>query len=384
MDFILKEEHRMLREMVREFVNNDVKPVAGKIDEDEQIPESLMQKAKELGLFGVSIPQEYGGAGMGEIGYCVMLEELAHGCNSLAGVIGGHLGLSATAIASAGTHEQKQKYLPSMSTGEKIGCYALSEPNAGSDAQNIQTTAIQKGDRWILTGQKIWITNADIADIFIVYAANDKNLKAYGGITAFIVERGFKGLRVGKVDEKMGLKGMHSPEVFLDDCEVPAENVLGRVGEGFKVAMHTLNAGRISLGAACIGTAKECIDLSIKYAQQRVTFGQPIINHQAIQFMLSEMATITYTMESIAYRTAYMYDLGQKVHREAAMVKYYCTDAVSRVIDHAIQIHGGMGYMKELPLERFYRDARVNRIFEGTNEIQKILIARDLAKKGAY
>lgn len=374
----------MIREMVREFVDKDIKPIAGKIDKEMQIPQHLVQKARELGLFGLAFPQEYGGAGAGKIGYCVMLEELAHGCNSFAGLIGAHEGLSAMSIYAGSTEEQKKKYLPSMCSGDKIGCFALSEPNAGSDAQNIQTSAVKHNSRWILNGQKVWITNADVADIIVVYAVNDKSLKAYGGITAFIVEKGTKGLRIGTVDDKMGLRAMHSPEVFFEDAEVPEENVLGNVGEGFKYAMQALDSGRISLSAACIGSAKEMLDLSIQYSKQRVTFGKPIIEHQAVQFMLSEMATLIYSMESMTYRAAWMQECGEKISREAAIAKYYCTEAVSKVIDMAIQIHGGMGYMSELPFERFYRDARVNRIFEGTNEIQKIIIAKDLAKKGKY
>lgn len=384
MDFTFSEEHEMIRGMVKEFVDKEVKPIAGKIDKEKQIPQKLVDRAKELGLFGLAFPPEYGGAGAGKVGYCVMMEELAHGCNSFAGLIGGHEGLGTMSVYLGGSEEQKQRFMPALCSGKKIACFALSEPNAGSDAQNLQTTAVKKNSKWILNGQKVWITNADIADVIVVYAANDKSLKAYGGITAFVVEKGFKGLRIGTIDDKMGLRAMHSPEIFFEDCEVPEENVLGKVGEGFRIAMQTLDSGRITLATACVGSAKEMLDLSIQYAKQRVTFGKSIIEHQAVEFMLAEMAATIYTMESIAYRTAWMADMGMKFSREAAIAKYYCTEAVSRVIDMAIQIHGGMGYMNELPFERFYRDARVNRIFEGTNEIQKMIIGRDLAKKGKY
>lgn len=384
MEFKFTEEQEMLRQMVREFVNKEIKPIASENDKKGDIPQHLIDRARELGLFGVAFDEKWGGAGMGEMGYCLLLEELAHGDNSFAGLIGAHQGLGTMGINLFASEEQKQRYMPKLVTGEWLACYALSEPNAGSDAQNLQTTAVKKGDKWILNGQKVWITNADRADVILAFAANDKSLKAYGGITAFIVEKSFKGVRIGKVDDKMGLRAMHSPEVFFEDAEIPEQNVIGKVGEGFRVAMGILDVGRVSLGAGCVGTAKECVDLSTQYAMQRITFGKPIIEHQAVQLMLAEMATLTYCMETMVYRTAWNLDHGQKVSREAAITKYYCTESVSKVIDMAIQIHGGMGYMSELPFERFYRDARVNRIFEGTNEIQRIIIAKDLQKKGHY
>lgn len=384
MDWTFTEEQRMFRDMVREFVDNEVKPLAGKHDREGKLDPGVVERAKELGLFGVVFPEDVGGAGLGEIGYCLMMEELSHGCNSLAGLIGAHEGLGGMGIHLFANEEQRRRLMPDVAAGRKLCCYALSEPNAGSDAQNLQTTAVKKGDRWILNGQKVWITGADTASLIVAFAANDRSLRAHGGITAFIVEKEFKGLRIGVIDDKMGLRAMHSPEVFFEDCEVPEQNVLGKVGEGFRVAMSILDVGRVSLSAACIGTAKECLDLSIDYAQKRQTFGKAIIEHQAVQFMLAEMATQIYAMESLTYHTAWMMDAGQRVNREAAIAKYYCTEALGQIVDKAIQIHGGMGYMSELPLERFYRDARVNRIFEGTNEIQRIIVAKDLQKKGKY
>jgi acyl-CoA dehydrogenase len=378
MEFTFTEEQEMFRQMVRDFAGRELKPSAAENDRKGELPERLIERARELGLFGVLFGE------LGEIGYCILMEELGRADNSFAGFIGGHEGLGSMGIHKFGSEAQKNKYMPKLESGEWIACYALSEPNAGSDAQNLQTTAVKKGSNWILNGQKVWITNADRADVILAFAANDRALRARGGISAFIVEKKFKGVRVGKLDEKMGLRAMHSPELFFEECEVPEENVVGPVGEGFKVAMGILDVGRISLGAMCVGTAKECVDLATRYAQQRVTFGKPIIEHQAVQLMLAEMATLTYSMETLVYRTAWMLDRGERVTREAAIAKYYCTESVSKVIDMAIQIHGGMGYMSELPLERFYRDARVNRIFEGTNEIQRIVIARDLQKKGGY
>lgn len=382
MDWRFSEEHEMLRAVVREFVEKEVKPIAGENDLRGDVPESLIEKARELGFFGVAFPQELGGGGLGETGYCILLEELSHGCNSFAGIVGAHQGLGTMGIYLFANDEQRRRILPDLVSGRKLACYALSEPNAGSDAQNLQTTAVKRGDRWILNGQKVWITNADRADWILTFAANDRALRARGGITAFAVERKSKGVRIGAVDDKMGLRAMHSPEVFFEDVEVPEENVIAKVGEGFRVAMSILDCGRVSLGAASLGTAKESLSLSLDYAKKRVTFGKPIAEHQAVQFMLAEMATLIYTMESITYRTAWMMDQKMRVSREAAICKYYCTEALGKVVDMAIQIHGGMGYMRELPLERFYRDARVNRIFEGTNEIQRIVIARNLLEKG--
>lgn len=384
MDFTFTEEHEMLRQMVRDFVDKELRPRARRHDEEGELDPEVIRKAAELGLFGVAFPPEYGGGGLGETGYCIVKEELGHGCNSFSGFLGGHQGLGAMGIYKFGSEPLKQRYLPDLCAGKKIACYALSEPNAGSDAQNLQTTAVKKGDRWILNGQKVWITNADKADVCLAFAANDLKLRARGGITAFVVETKWKGVRIGRVDDKMGLRAMHSPEVFFEDCEVPEENVVGAAGDGFKVAMGILDVGRVSLGAWCTGMAKEMLNVSLDYAQKRITMGKPIIEHQAIQFYLAEMAALIYQMESIVYRTAWMMDQGRRVSREAAICKWICTDNVQRVIDYAIQIHGGMGYMKELPMERYYRDARVMKIFEGTNEIQRLVIARDLQRQGKY
>lgn len=382
--FEFTEEQEMIRQMVREFVDREVKPIAAKIDKEAKIPPTLIDRARELGLFGMPFPEEYGGGGAGEIGYFLACEEISRGCNSLMGLIGAHTSISAMSVYLAGSDAQKRKYLTPMAKGERLACYALTEPGAGSDAGAIQTTAEKRGDKWILNGQKVWITNADIADLFIVYAVNDKEKRAHGGITAFIVEKGFGGITIGAVDEKMGLHGMHSPEVWFENCPVPEENVLGPVGDGFKIAMRALDHGRLSLGANSVGAAKEMLDISIAYAKERKTFGKPIVEHQTIQNYLAEMAKRVYAMESMVYRTAAMYEKGEKTTRESSIVKWYCTEELTTVIDLALQIHGGMGYMRELPIERYYRDTRVFRIFEGANEIQRLVIARELAKKGRW
>jgi alkylation response protein AidB-like acyl-CoA dehydrogenase len=382
--FAFTEEQELIRRTVRDFVDREVKPLAAEIDKSGRIPDSLMSRAKELGLFGMAFPEEYGGAGAGELGYCIQMEELAHGCNSLAGMIGASASITASTIWLAGSEAQKKRYLGALCSGEKIGAYALTETSGGTDAAMLRTTADRDGSDWVLNGDKVWITNADIAGVMVVFALTDRSLRARGGITAFIVDLPAKGVRIGPPDEKLGLHAMHSPQVWLENVRVPAENVIGQLGDGFKYAMMALDRGRLSLGANCIGQAKEMLNLSIAYANQRVAFGKPIAEHQIIQKYLAEMAAKIYAMESMVYRTAWMCDAGMRFSREAALVKFTCTEFVDEVIDTALQIHGGMGYMRELPIERFYRDTRVQRIFEGTNEIQRVIAARDLCKKGSY
>lgn len=382
--FDFTQEQELLRSLVREFVQKEVKPRAAQIDREGRLPPELLARAKELGFFGVAFPEEYGGGGGGETGYCILMEELGRGCGSFAGVVGAHQGIGAMSIWLAGTEAQKRRWLPDLCAGRKIACYALTEPSGGSDAAMIKTTAVRKGSRWVLNGSKIWITNADLADLFVVYAVTDPALRARGGITAFVLERGTPGLTVGPPDEKMGLRAMHSPPIFLDEAEVPDENVLGTPGEGFKIAMAALDRGRLSLGATVLGSAKEMLDLSVGYARQRQAFGKAIVEHEFIQGYLAEMAAWIYVLESAVYRTAWMCDRGMRITRESAIVKMLCTERYAEIVDRALQIHGGMGYMCELPIERFYRDERVYRIFEGTNEIQRIVIARDLVRKGGY
>jgi alkylation response protein AidB-like acyl-CoA dehydrogenase len=384
MEFTFTEEQTMLRDMVRKFTEKEVKPLADKIDKGHEVPMELLKKAADLGLMGIPFPEKYGGSGFGEIGYCIVLEELSRACASTTVTIGAHVGLAAMSVYLGGTEELKQQYLIPLAQGSKLGAYALTEPQAGSDAANIQTTAIRDGDHFVLNGTKLWITNGDIADIIVVYAVTDKALKARGGITAFILEREMPGFSAHRIKEKMGIRGSSTAELVFQDIRVPKENVLGQIGEGFTIAMKTLDESRLSLAAGCIGASKELIALCVDFGKKRSAFGQPIANFQAIQWMIAEMATEVYLMESVVYRTAWMCDQGMKYTRESAICKMYCSEALDRIADRAVQIHGGMGYMGEHPVERFYRDARINRIFEGTNEIQRIVIAEDVLKKGSY
>ncbi len=383
-DFTFTEEQKMLREVARKFADDVVRPRAAEIDEKEEAPMDIIRKAGELGFLGVVFPPEYGGGGFGEIGYCLLLEEIARACSSTAVIIGGHQSLGSMAIYLAGNEEQKQTYLRPLAEGKKLGTFALTEPGAGSDAGSLRTSAQQHGNCFVLDGNKTFITNGNIADVVVVFAVTDSAKRLHGGITAFIVEKEWKGFRAGKPEKKMGIRGSPTTDLFFENLNVPKENVLGEIGNGFKVAMQTLDVARVSLAAQCLGASKEMLNLGIKHAKERVQFGKPIAEQQAIQLMLADMASEIYQVESILYRTAGLIDQKMPFTRESAICKLVASEVLCRVADRAMQIHGGMGYMREYPIERFYRDARVNRIFEGTNEIQHLVIARDLIKRGSY
>jgi alkylation response protein AidB-like acyl-CoA dehydrogenase len=373
--FEFTEEQKMLRDMVRDFVNAEIKPRAQKIDQEERIPPELIKKIAELGLLGAAFPPEYGGGGFGEVGYCLMQEEIGRGCMSTATFIGAHQSIGSNAIYLGGTERLKQKYLVPLAEGRLIGAFALTEVLAGSDSFNLRTRAHKDGDDWVINGEKIWITNGNIADVISVFARTER------GITGFVVETKMPGFTAGPPEKKMGIRGSATAAITFDNVRVPGENIIGEDGRGFIVAMKTLDAGRLGLGAACLGAAKELLELSTKYAKERKQFDVPIAQFEGIQFMLAEMSMLIYTMESIVYRTAAMYDEGKSISRESASVKLFCSESLDKVADMAVQIHGGMGYSREMPIERFYRDSRINRIFEGTNEIQKVVIAREVLKR---
>jgi len=384
MDFTFSKEHELFRRMVREFAQNEVAPIAAEIDLEERVPWEAIKKAAQVGLMGVPFPQKYGGAGAGEIGYCILMEELNKVCASTATIIGAHTGIGAMAIYLDGTEEQKQKYLVPLARGEKIAAFALTEANAGSDAAGIQTRAVRDGDYFILNGSKIWITNGDIADVISVFAVTDPSLGARGGVTAFIVEKDFPGFRVGTKETKMGIRGSSTAEIVFEDCRVPAENVLGQFGAGFLTALKTLDVGRISLGAGCLGGAQIALEMAMDFAKNRYQFGEPVAQKQAIQWMIADMATEIEALRSLVYRTAWMLDsgnMGRDFSTMAAMCKLYGSEVLDRCVDKCLQIHGGMGYMKDYPVERMYRDARITRIFEGTNEVQRLVIATNLFRK---
>ncbi|MGK9367733.1 acyl-CoA dehydrogenase family protein [Melioribacter sp. Ez-97] len=368
------EEHLMLRQTVREFANSEIKPLARKIDEEEYIPRDLIEKIAEVGLLGTAFPEKYGGGGFGEVGYCIAQEEVARVCGSTATFIGAHQSIGTNAIFIGGSEELKEKYLPLLTTGNKIAAFCLTEAQAGSDSFNIRTSAVKKGNKWIINGEKLWITNGAIADIFTVFARTEK------GITGFVVEKEFGGVEVGPNEKKLGIRGSVTNPIRFNNVEVPEANLIGKEGRGFPIAMKALDAGRLTVGACSLGAAKEMLELSVQYANQRIQFDQPISRFEAIQFMIADMTSKIYLMESILFRAAQKYDEGLDVSQDAAIVKLYASEAVQEIADIALQIHGGMGYSRELPIERFYRDVRILKIFEGTSEIQKLIISRKTIK----
>ncbi len=374
MDFSLTDELKMLREMVRDFTDSEIRPLAKKIDEDEEIPKELVKKLGELGLLGTLFPEEYGGGGFGIFGFCIAEEEVTRACGSTATLIGAHQSIGTNAIFIGGSEELKKKYLPQLTSGEKIAAFCLTEPESGSDANSLKTSAKLVSDKWILNGTKIWITNAGIADILSVFCRTEK------GITALVVDAKAPGVIIGPKEKKLGIRGSVTNSITFENVEVPKENLIGVEGRGFITAMHTLDAGRLCIGACCVGASKEMMEIASKYANQRKQFGQAISHFQGIQFMLADMSTKIYAMESLLYRAALKYDRHKDASFEAAMVKLFCSEAVAEVADKALQIHGGMGFSRELPIEKFYRDARILRIFEGTSEIQKMIIGKKVAK----
>ncbi|MDO6656806.1 acyl-CoA dehydrogenase family protein [Anaerobacillus sp. 1_MG-2023] len=380
MDFQLDQDIEYLKTTVRNFVENEVEKVAMTIERENQIPEHIIEMSKELGLFGLSIPEEYGGLGIGMVGKCALYEELGKTHNGFTTLIGAHTGIGSVGIVELGNTKQKEYYLPEMARGNMIGAFALTEPSAGSNASNLKTTAVKQGNKYILNGTKHYITNATEASVFTVMAVTDPSQGAKG-ITSFIVEKDFPGFQVGAVEEKMGLKGSHSAELIFDQCEVPEENVLGTVGEGYVNALKILANGRAGLAARNLGSSQKLLDLCMSYVEERIQFDVPIIEHQAIAHMVAEMGVEIEALRSFTYRVAWMVEEGKKVIKEAAMLKLYGSEVYNRVADKALQIHGGLGYISDYPIERFFRDARITRIYEGTSEIQKNIIAGQLRKE---
>lgn len=372
----LPEEIQILKDMVRRFVENEVDPVSDEIEEKGGIPDELVAKAKKLGLFGLTIPEEYGGSGVGPLGYAVVREELGRTNLGFGSLFLVNNGIGSKGILLEGTREQKQKYLSPLASGEKIACFALSEPEAGSDAASIRTTAHRDGNEYVINGRKQYITNGPIADVMTVMTCTDRKLKAHGGITAFVVEKGTEGLIQGKPEKKMGWHGSPAGDVLFEDCRVPAVNVLGKVGDGFSVAMRTLAFGRLGVAATSLGAAQKVFELACSYAKQRIQFGKPIAKQQFIQGMVADMATEIWAARLMVYSLARDMEAGLDRNTEAAMAKLFASEVAGRAADANVQIHGGMGYMMEFPAERFYRDVRCLRIVEGTSEIQRILISR--------
>ncbi len=371
------EEHEMVRKMVRDFARNEVAPKAIEIDENETFPHETFKKMAELNLLGLPFDEKYGGAGMDYISYTITLEELARACASTALSYSAHVSLAATPIDHYGTEEQKEKYLKPLATGEKLGSFCLTEPNAGSDAAHIQTRAVKKGNGWVLNGSKMWITNAAVADIFVVAAVTDPE-KGSHGISNFIVERGTPGFEVGKKEKKCGMRGSPTSMLHFTDCFIPEENLLGEYNRGYAQFLETLDGGRVGIAAQALGIAKEAFKRAMLYAQERKQFGRKIGDFQAIQFKLADMATKIYASEEMIYNAAWLKQNGKPYKKEAGMAKLFATEAATEIANQAIQIHGGMGYVKETEVERMWRDAKLLEIGEGTSEVQRLVIYRQV------
>ena len=376
MDFQFNHDQLMMQKMVRDFVQEEIVPLAVITDETHEFPLKTIRKMGKLGLMGISIPKEYGGSGADFLSYILAIEEIAKGCASTA-VILVHTSVESFPILYFGTEEQKQKYLPKLARGQFIGAFALTEANAGSDASSLQTTAVRRGDHYILNGKKRFISNAGYADIYLVMASTDLNRGAHG-VTAFLVDKDTPGFKVGKREEKMGLNGSATCELIFEEAYVPVENLLGEEGQGFKVAMSLLDGGRIGIGAQALGIAEAALDAALAYSQERVQFKQSIGNFQGIQFMLADMATQIEASKLLVYQAASLRMAGLPYSKEASMAKMFASDAAVKVTADAVQIFGGYGYCKEYKVERYMRDAKITQIYEGTNQIQRILIAKHL------
>ncbi len=372
-------EVTQLCDELRRFLLKEVDPRSRWIEENDAIPDDLVQKTRELGLFGLTIPEQYGGIGLDLAGKCAIEEVMGQTNYGFATLIGNHTGISTTSITALGNEAQKKKYLPRMATGEWVGCFALTEPEAGSDPAAMRTTAVKKGDRYVLNGEKIYITNAPVASVFTVMAITDKS-KGVKGISAFILERGYKGLSVGKNELKMGMHGCTTAPVVMQDCEVPAENLLGAEGMGYVQALKTLTQGRVTVAARCCGMMDKLISRSADYMKVRSQGGHKLAEYQGLQWMLADMAVQRDAARLLTQRGIDTLMRGERGTLEAAMAKLYATEALGKVVDAAVQIHGGMGYMREAGIETTFRDARIVRIYEGTSEIQRNIIAGQLLK----
>jgi butyryl-CoA dehydrogenase len=373
-DFGLTEEQRLLQRTVHEFAELEVKPLAKEIDETAHFPRETFRKAAELGLTGVAFPDHYGGAGMDHISYAIMIEEISRVCASTGVILSVQNSLYCDPVYRFGTEDQKKKFLVPFARGEKIGCYALTEPQAGSNAAALRTKAFLRGDKYIINGTKAWITNGGAADAAIVYVSTQPE-KGEKGITALVVEKGTPGFAVGKEEKKLGINATACCELSFTDCEVPLANRIGDEGDGYKVALSTLDGGRIGIAAQATGIAQGAFDAALAYAQQREAFGHPISDFQAIQFMLADMATEIDAARLLVRKAAWKQDSGARFTREASIAKLFASEMATRVAHKAMQIHGGYGYSREYPVERAYRDARITEIYEGTSEIQRLVIA---------
>ena len=380
LSFALTETHRMIQDTAREFAQNEIAPSAVERDITGEFPAEIVKKLGELGFMGMMVSPEWGGSGLDTISYVIAMEEISKVDASVGVIMSVNNSLVCWEIEKYGTEEQKEHYLRPLATGEKLGAFCLSEPQAGSDATHQRTTAVRDGEDWIINGTKNWITNGSSADVYIVFAQTDP-AKRHRGITAFILEKGMEGFEIGKKEDKLGIRSSDTCSLHFTNVRVPDANRLGEVGQGFKIAMQTLNGGRIGIAAQALGIAQASFEAALKYAQEREAFGQPIANFQAIQFKLSNMATNIEAARLLTYKAAYHKDTGKSYIKEAAMAKLFASRVAVESALEAIQIHGGYGYVREYLVERYLRDAKITEIYEGTSEIQHITIARELYKE---
>ena len=381
MDLYFKEEHYMLQEMVRDFAQNEVAPIAAEIDQNERFPKELIPQFAELGLLGIPFPEKYGGVDMGTIAYTLAIEELAKVDSSVAITVAAHTSLGSYPIFMFGTDEQKDKYLPKLIAGEYLGCFGLTEPGAGSDAAGTRTTAVRDGDEWVINGSKMFITNAGYAGTCVLTAVTNPDLPGTNGISAFLVETDTPGFIVGPPEKKMGWRGSDTHPLTFDNLRVPASSLLGPLDNGFKQFTKALQGGRISVAALGLGLAQAALNAAVKYADEREAFGKKIYRFQGIGFPLAELATEIEAARHLVYYASYLKDQGQDITEAAAMAKLYATEVAVKATQVAVQVHGGYGYIKEFPVERYFRDAKILTIGEGTSEVQKLIIRKGLFNK---
>ncbi|QHS23593.1 acyl-CoA dehydrogenase [Virgibacillus sp. MSP4-1] len=380
MNFQLTEEQEMLRKMVRDFAKNDVEPTAAERDEEERFDREIFDKMAELGLTGIPWPEEYGGIGADFVSYVIAIEELSRVCASTGVTLSAHISLASWPIYKYGNEEQKKHYLQQLASGEKLGAYALSEPGAGSDVASMRTTATDEGDHYVLNGNKVWITNGGVADIYVVFAKTDPDAR-HKGVSAFIVEKGTPGFSFGKKEKKLGIRSSPTTELIFENCKVPKENLLGEEGEGFKIAMMTLDGGRNGIAAQAVGIAQGALDAAADYAKEREQFGKPIAKNQGISFKLADMATEVEASRLLTYQAAYLESEGLPYAKASAMAKLFAGDTAMKSTVEAVQVFGGYGFTKDYPVERYMRDAKITQIYEGTNEIQRLVIGRMVTKE---
>lgn len=380
MDFKLNDEQQLLQTMVREFTDKEIRPIAAELDEEERFPTELIPMLSEIGVMGIPIPEEYGGVGMGNLEYVIAVEEISKACASTGVTVSAHTSLCCWPILTYGTEEQKQKYLVPLAAGEKLGAFGLTEPNAGTDAAMQTTIAEDKGDHYLLNGSKIFITNGSYADVYVIFAMTNKSA-GNKGISAFILEKGMEGFTFGSKEKKMGIRGSATYELVFNNVKVPKENLLGKENGGFKIAMSTLDGGRIGIAAQALGIAQGAIDETLNYVKDRVQFGRSISSFQNTQFTMAEMQTRVDAARMLVYRAASLKDDGENYSSEAAMAKLFASEAARDVTCKAVQLFGGYGYTREYPVERMMRDAKITEIYEGTSEVQKMVIAARMGLK---